>query len=67
MIDWFKNNIFNIVNFGLLIFILIELERVKVIAIKTEAGTEMNNFKLDYVEADINKGQLDTTTCCDKK
>lgn len=67
MLDWLKKNLFNIINLILLVYVLIELEHVKDIAILTEVGTELNNSKLDYVEADINKGQLDTTTCCDRK
>jgi uncharacterized protein (UPF0212 family) len=68
MVTFLKNNIFNIIILVVLIYVLVELERVKDIAIKTEEGTELNNSKLDYVDADVNKGQLDTAKkCCEDK
>lgn len=67
MINWIKLNFLSIIIIGILVYVLIELERVKDIAIKTEAETEMNTFKLDIVDGDINRSQLDTLTCCDNK
>lgn len=63
MIEYIKKNLLSLINLIILIYVLVEIERVKVIALSTEAGTELNNFKLDYVESDINKGQLDTGDC----
>jgi hypothetical protein len=67
MINWLKSHILSVIIIGVLVYILFELKRIEEIVIKTEAETELNNFKLDFVEADINKSQLDTTKCCDKK
>ena len=55
MLKWVKENIFNIINFVLLLYVLYELNDVRRIAEATNSEAEMSNLKLDYVESDINK------------
>ncbi|MDX2189856.1 MAG: hypothetical protein SFY32_08320 [Bacteroidota bacterium] len=50
-----KDNIFNLINFALLVYVLFELNDVRNLAQATNTEAEMSNLKLDYVESDINQ------------
>lgn len=52
--NWIKQNLFNVLNLIVLIYVIFELQNIKNIALQTSVEAEMSNIKLDYVESDIN-------------
>ena len=55
---WLKDNLFNVVNFIILIYVIFELTSIKKIAEQTNEEALLNNVKLDYVESDINTKEI---------
>ncbi|MDX2196575.1 MAG: hypothetical protein NW207_09175 [Cytophagales bacterium] len=51
---WIKDNLFNILNLAILLYVIIELNSIRRIAEETNTEAMLNNVKLDYVESDIN-------------
>lgn len=52
--NWLKQNLFNILNLAVLIYVIFELQNIKAIALQTGVEAQMSNIKLDYVESDVN-------------
>ncbi len=65
--NWIKNNLLQMAILAVLVYVLIQisilkadLDEIKIISKKTAKETELNNFKLDYVESDINSKFADS-------
>jgi sensor domain CHASE-containing protein len=56
--NFLKNNAFNILNLVVLVYVILELQTIKKIAISTNVEAELNNIKLDFVESDINADMI---------
>lgn len=56
--NWIKANLFNLINFALLLYVMYELSAIRQIAEQTNNEAELSNIKLDYVESDINQKQM---------
>ncbi|MFN0049121.1 MAG: hypothetical protein ACKVOU_08375 [Cytophagales bacterium] len=52
--NWLKQNLFNVLNLIVLVYVIFELENIKAIALQTGIEAQMSNIKLDYVESDVN-------------